>query len=1610
MNESGQLLGPEITVRSLENEYVPSNLLIATTSDGRIVVGYVDRFRGEVHGKVYDADGTLVSDFQFFNSDNLGFGENLITPLAGGGFLVTAEGTDFDFVVKAGIFDSNGVQIGATFDAHSTPLLVSTHHSSVALTSGGFVITWTTDNPEATGTILLGQRFDGTGTRVGGEFFVNTTTNIDADYSLTSLPNDGFAVTWNSNGDIYEKTSFEVSEIDGPPVAEADKTVTVVEDSGDTPLSIVAPSDPNGDPLIITVTGLSDGELGTFHYADGTPLFLTGIQLTETELTGITFRPESNQNGTGYFSYTVTDGNGGSDSQTVTIQVTPVNDAPTIVSNISHSGVYHGGGDLTLTYAEDRSNTVDNIFSTDIDNTDAELTYTLSGTDAARFTIDSTAIPGVGILTFNAQPDFEIPTEVDGNNAYDLTVTVSDGAGGTDVQNISVVVANALDIINGTPFDDVLVGTNYAEVINGLAGNDVLYGFDGDDVLNGDDGDDYLDGGAGRNNLSGGAGNDALFGLDGYDVLNGDDGEDYLDGGAGRNALSGGAGNDRFRSSYAGDELDGGANGDRLDGSGTSYDIAEVVRDSQTLAYVFDLAENETGILTLSDETKLSNIEGIWFYAGSGDDQITTLNGNYVDLLYGNDGNDTLSAGGGNDVLDGGAGDDTLDGGTGDGHDTLWGGSGNDLLLGGAGDDVLWADSSAGEGNIVYGNDVLYGGAGNDYLVGDSDRGLDEEVPLFVESNDLLFGGDGDDLIFDSGGNNTLDGGAGNDSLQAYGAGNDILIGGEGDDFLAAFAGDKYLDGGVGLDTMYGGDGDDTLISEDTDAFVYGLRGIDFGIFDRSTLASNFVFDLDSQIIVDNSSGFGVVLADQTEVWGIERMEFRAGSGNDNLSGGGLNDTLVGNDGNDTLVGRAGDDVLDGGAGTNFLTGGAGNDTLIGAASGSTTAVFSGMRNNYLISPLADGRVSIADQRGGSPDGTDVASRIQFVQFSDGIFSLETLVNTAPQILDIGTPGQVSEDTNPTNLTTGGLIRFDDANLADSHTVSVTTSAINTLGGVLTAFITDSATGAGDGTVTWNYSLANSAAQFLAANQSRDEHFDIMIDDGHGGSTSQRVTVTITGTNDAPTITASLTTASGSVTEQAEPETGVTHSASGSIAFADVDSMDTHIASATAHAVSYLGTFSLDSVNQVSDTVGWNFSVADSALDNLRAGQIVNQSYNVSVIDGNGGSATQTVSVTLTGTNDAATITGTTAGAVVEDGASSASGALTVSDVDTDENQVQPQSSVAGAYGNFSIDSSGAWSYSLNDALNVQALAGGQNVTDSFSVTSVDHTATQDVTISIVGSNDAATITGTATGAVTEDAPINTASGDLNAADIDNTGDTWEAVTTATTSVNGYGSFVVNAAGIWTFTLDNTNAAVQALNAGSSLTDGFEVLTIDGTAQTVTITIAGADEPNTPPLITSNDGGETAAISINENTTAVTDVNATDADLPVQTLTYAIEGGADASKFAINAATGVLSFISAPNAEIPQDANGDNTYDVVVLVADEAGATDIQTLSITVADVNEFAVGVVTDVNDETNSVAENSAIGAFAGIKASANDADRSNNTITYSLTDNAGGRFSHR
>ncbi len=105
---------------------------------------------------------------------------------------------------------------------------------------------------------------------------------------------------------------------------------------------------------------------------------------------------------------------------------------------------------------------------------------------------------------------------------------------------------------------------------------------------------------------------------------------------------------------------------------------------------------------------------------------------------------------------------------------------------------------------------------------------------------------------------------------------------------------------------------------------------------------------------------------------------------------------------------------------------------------------------------------------------------------------------------------------------------------------------------------------------------------------------------------------------------------------------------------------------------------------------------------------------------------------------------------------------------------------------------------------------------------------------------------------------------------------------------------------------------------------------------------------NEAPVISSGGGGATASVSVVENATTVTTVQASDPD--GDTLTYALTGGVDLAKFTITASTGALSFASGPDFESPDDVDANNSYIVEVTVSDDGGLADTQTLTVTVTD------------------------------------------------------------
>ena len=295
--------------------------------------------------------------------------------------------------------------------------------------------------------------------------------------------------------------------------------------------------------------------------------------------------------------------------------------------------------------------------------------------------------------------------------------------------------------------------------------------------------------------------------------------------------------------------------------------------------------------------------------AGAGDDLVLAGAGN--DTVYGGDGADTLEGGADNDSLEGGAGADSILGG--DGNDTVRAGNGDDTVIGGAGDDSLFGFT---------GNDSVSGGDGNDYINTRAEPGVgvpDRGYPGF-------YAGDTDaanDL-------DTVDGGMGNDTILT-GDDNDYVLGGAGDD---------SIDGGFDDDTLQGQAGHDTILGNEGRDFIEGGAGSDL-IYGGLTLGEADALNLtdDVDLVPDNNMDTLFGGDGNDTIYGMDDAdELYGGSGNDLLDGGIDDDSVFGDSGADMLVGGQGDDVLDGGSGDDSVSGGAGNDTLTGGDAADTAS------------------------------------------------------------------------------------------------------------------------------------------------------------------------------------------------------------------------------------------------------------------------------------------------------------------------------------------------------------------------------------------------------------------------------------------------------------------------------------------------------------------------------------------------------------------------------------------------------------------------------------------------------------------------------------------------
>jgi Ca2+-binding RTX toxin-like protein len=505
-----------------------------------------------------------------------------------------------------------------------------------------------------------------------------------------------------------------------------------------------------------------------------------------------------------------------------------------------------------------------------------------------------------------------------------------------------VALLEPTSTITGTKKDDRLTATSEHQLVLGLGGNDTLTsGFDQTALVGGQHKDtlttDFITTSEANRALAiqiGNAGRDTLAASTGVATENG--GVDIF--------ADGGGGDDRIEArAYAAGILFGPTLFSTNAFGGNGHDVINLVADLD--------GDIDTGAF---DGTAINTAKG-----GRGDDQITA----FAQTFFFGFSSEAIN------ILDGGDGNDRLDA-TAVGHsnggdlarNSLSGGKGKDVLLataitqtnssdgtavnelsGGEGNDTLTANHVSGENLLTDITSRLDGGDGNDRLIADSLAIADPGGGLTRATHELLGAGGHDKLTlnvtaaastFDV--DNLLDGGAGNDSLQAdmeatgsfTDAGSILqnrLEGGSGHDRLSAritadFS--EVFEAPDIINELNGGAGNDRLEAqldvsinsiqpELVDEFEIGRNRLDGGdgddlLFGRITSSS----DSPTTLLHGSSFLLGGEGKDELTVSGGDRNVLDGGADEDQLNGGDARDILIGGEHDDVLIGGADADLF----------------------------------------------------------------------------------------------------------------------------------------------------------------------------------------------------------------------------------------------------------------------------------------------------------------------------------------------------------------------------------------------------------------------------------------------------------------------------------------------------------------------------------------------------------------------------------------------------------------------------------------------------------------------------------------------------------------------------
>jgi Ca2+-binding RTX toxin-like protein len=407
------------------------------------------------------------------------------------------------------------------------------------------------------------------------------------------LKDSGGTANGGQDTSIVQTFTIIVDPVNDAPSFTKGANQTILEDAGVQTVNnwatniSVGPSDESGQTSEFIVSN------------NNTALF--AAQPTIAPDGTLTYTAAPNANGSAVVSVQIKDNggteNGGQDTSTVqtfTIDITPVNDAPSFTKGPNLTTNENAGEQTVAAWATE-------IFPGAVNEATQTLSFNLTTNNDSLFAVLPT-IDSTGTLRYT--PAVTLTT----NRTATVSVTLKDNGGTANGgQDTSIVQTFT-----------IAVGITRT----GTTGNNTINGTDGDDFLDGGNGDDNVFGGKGRDTLIGSNGNDNLFGGNDNDSLIGANGNDNMFGGTGDDNLNGGSGDDNLRGDLGNDTLRGESGNDTFilatgEGTDTIQDFEngnDRIGLTAGLTFgqlIFDQVDNRVRIRLASTGEILGYIEGL---------------------------------------------------------------------------------------------------------------------------------------------------------------------------------------------------------------------------------------------------------------------------------------------------------------------------------------------------------------------------------------------------------------------------------------------------------------------------------------------------------------------------------------------------------------------------------------------------------------------------------------------------------------------------------------------------------------------------------------------------------------------------------------------------------------------------------------------------------------------------------------------------------------------------------------------------------------------------------------------------------------------------------------